>query len=142
VNCEAALRQFRTPGQARHLRVDTVCTNQNNIKQRDHQGVRAHCEVYDRTVPSYLRWSMRDSMGNDLLTCLDCTSGYPASDPRCQSYAILSVLDPGIRSLVLVDYSLQPTLVITHAAIAVLVQHQSLDLLCNVTFSRIRTRRQ
>jgi hypothetical protein len=51
MNCEAALRRLRLPSMVRVLWVDSICINQSNIKERNHQ-VGVMDKIYKKCICS------------------------------------------------------------------------------------------
>ncbi|KAH7073307.1 heterokaryon incompatibility protein-domain-containing protein [Paraphoma chrysanthemicola] len=90
---------------------------------------------YDYYLPGVLRvrWTLERMLFADIASCLHAGLEGQCTDPRDQIFAVLSFMDPRARALVSVDYSLQTILVYANAVTVVLICHQNLDILSEVS---------
>ncbi|CAO2657372.1 Nn.00g034980.m01.CDS01 [Neocucurbitaria sp. VM-36] len=87
-------------------------------------GIRNH-----HRLPGVLRWIPGHRIEADLFTCLQVGIDCEATDARDRVFAMLSLMEPHIRSLIPVDYSLEPEAVYSSAIIAIMATEQNLDIL-------------
>lgn len=82
-----------------------------------------------RNTSGVLNWNTSQGPGTDVFTCLRIGLECDCSDPRDRIFAVLSLMEPEVRSRIFVDYSLSTEAVYIYAVIASMLRYQSLDLL-------------
>jgi hypothetical protein len=104
-----------------------------------HKRLEELCSGLRLQVPGPLRWQPdiyrrleRNSVEKQLLACLSAVRGCSSTDPRDKVFAILSLLDHSIRSLMPVDYSKSFPEVSIQAAVASIKTSGTLEILSHI----------
>ena len=102
---------------------DWVCLSSDVLSQ-----IYRQCHHLKIHVPGPLEWIASRRSVASLFSCLRVSMEASTADPRDKVYAILSLLQPSVRSLIPVDYSLSAEQVLSNAIMACITVSQSLAI--------------
>jgi hypothetical protein len=91
------------------------------------------CNQYRITVPGLLIWTPGQHGRLEILDCLSAARGSASKDPRDKVFAVLSLMDASIRSLVEVDYSNSVEQVYLNVATVSILKQRHLGILSHVS---------